>query len=365
MGMDIIEGSIAAANLAELQKERRAIPVPYPSLRTKGVAAVPAAVPTSASKAIQLLVVITGCLLAGASLAQDKTIKVIVPLLAGAGTDVIARTFSAALALGLGQPVIVENKAGAATTLGTNFVAKSAPDGYTLLVATTSTLSVLPNVQKPPYDTLKDLIPIAAFSSSPFVVVVASDSRFKTLGEVIAAAKAEPGKLTFASSGTGTMTHMVVELLSVVAKTNLSHIPYKGVTGAYTDVLGGRIDLLADAPASTLPQIKGGKMRALAITSPHRSPMLPNVPTVGELGLAGSEADFVTGLLAPAGTPDAVIARLQTETLKIAQSAGFKDFLAQQGYESLVADGAEFGKIMRAGLAKWANVVRERNIKVE
>ena len=320
---------------------------------------------STASIVKQCLAALAFCAVAGAAMAQDKTIKVIVPLLAGAGTDVIARTFSAALAQGLGQPVIVENKAGAATTLGTNFVAKSTPDGYTLLVATTSTLSVLPNVQKPPYDTLKDLLPIAAFSSSPFVVVVAADSRFKTLAELIAAARAEPGKLTFASSGTGTMTHMVVDLLSVVAKTNLAHIPYKGVTGAYADVIGGRIDLLADAPASTLPQIRGLRMRALAVTSPHRSPMLPNVPTVGELGLAGSEADFVTGLIAPAGTPDAIVARLQSETLKIAQSAAFKDYLAQQGYESLVADGAEFGKIIRAGLAKWANVVRERNIKVE
>lgn len=298
--------------------------------------------------------------------AQDaKTIRVIVPLLAGAGTDVIARTFTAALAQGLGQPVIVENKAGAATTLGANFVAKSAPDGLTLLAATTSTLSVLPNVQKPPYDTLRDLVPIAAFSSSPFVVVVAADSRFKTLSEVISAARAEPGKITFASSGTGTMTHMVVELLSVVAKAGLAHIPYKGVTGAYTDVLGGRIDLLADAPASTLPQIRGNRMRALAVTAPQRSPLLPSVPTVAELGLAGAEADFTTGLLAPAGTPAGTLARLQSESLKVAQSAEFRAYLATQGYEPLAADGEAFGRIIRAGLAKWALVVKERNIKVE
>ncbi len=304
----------------------------------------------------------------GAGAAQEfpvRPLRLIVPLLAGSGTDVIARTYAAALAQGLGQPVVVENKAGAATTLGANFVAKATPDGYTLLVATTSTLSVLPTVQKPPYDTVRDLVPIAAFSSSPFVVVVAGDSRFKTLGELVAAAKAEPGKLTFASSGTGTMTHMVVELLSVVAKANLTHVPYKGVTGAHVDVIGGRIDLVADAPASTLPHIKGGRFRALAVTSPQRSPMLPNVPTVGELGLAGSEADFVTGLLAPAGTPRAALARLQAETLKIARSSEFKDFLAQQGYEALAANSAEFTKLIREGLDKWTGVVRERNIKVE
>ncbi len=305
-------------------------------------------------------------LLPGTLQAQDaKAIHVIVPLLAGSGTDVVARTFTAALAKGLGQPIVVENKAGAATTLGANFVAKSAPDGMTLLVATTSTLSVLPNVQKTPYDTLKDLVPIAAYASSPFVFVVATESRFKTLGDLIAAAKAQPGKLTFASSGTGTMTHMVVELLSSVAKANLTHIPYKGVTGAYTDVVGGRVDLIADAPASALPLLRGGRLRAVVLTSPQRSPLMPGVPTVGELGLNGSEADFISGLLAPAGTPAPALARLQAEAMKVAASAEFKDYLASQGYESLVADGAQFGKIIRDGQAKWAAVVKERNIKVE
>ena len=305
-------------------------------------------------------------LLPSAAFAQDaKAIRVVVPLLAGSGTDVVARTFTTALAKELGQPIVVENKAGAATTLGANFVAKSAPDGMTLLVATTSTLSVLPNVQKTPYDTLKDLVPIAAYASSPFLFVVGTESRYKTLGELIAAAKAEPGKLTFASSGTGTMTHMVVELLSSVAKVNLTHIPYKGVTGAYADVIGGRIDLIADAPASAMPQVRGGRMRALVLTSPQRSALMPGVPTVGELGLSGSEADFISGLLAPAGTPAPVLAKLQAESMKVANSAEFRDYLATQGYEPLVADGVEFGRIIRAGLAKWERVVKERNIKVE
>src|ERR1043166_5793301 len=192
-----------------------------------------------------------------------RTVRLIVPLLPGAGTDIIARQFAVALAPPLGQQVVVENKPGGATTLGANFVVKSPADGYTLLVATTSTLSVLPSVQKPPYDTAKDLIPVAAFSLSPFIMVVAADSRFKTLKDLIAAARADPGKLTFASSGTGTLTHMVVELLNVVAKINMLHVPYKGVTGAYMDVIGGGLDLVAGAPAPTPPQTKGGKIRAL------------------------------------------------------------------------------------------------------
>jgi tripartite-type tricarboxylate transporter receptor subunit TctC len=303
---------------------------------------------------------------AGTAAGQDaKTIHAIVPLLAGSGTDVVARVFTASLAKELGQPVVVENKAGAATMLGANFVAKSVPDGLTLLVATTSTLSVLPNIQKTPYDTLKDLAPIASYASSPFVFVVAADSKYKTLQEVIAAAKAAPGKLTFASSGTGTMTHMVVELLSSVARANLSHIPYKGVTGAYTDVIGGRVDLIADAPASALPQIRGNRMRGLVLTAPQRSPLLPGVPTVGELGLAGAEADFISGLLAPAGTPAPLLARLQAASLKVANSPEFKDYLATQVYDPLPGDGASFGKVIREGLAKWAAVVKEREIKVE
>lgn len=307
-------------------------------------------------------------LVAASACAQEfpaKPLRLIVPLLPGAGTDVIARAFATSFGQHLGQQVVVENKAGAATTLGANFVAKSTPDGYTMLVATTSTLAVLPTVQSTPYDTVKDLIPVAAFSISPFVLCVSAESRLKTLNDLIATAKAEPGKLTYASSGTGTMTQMAVELVGAVAKINLLHVPYKGVTGAYPDVLGGRIDLIADAPASTLPQIKANKFRALAVTAVKRSPMLPDVPTVGELGLKGAEAEFVTGILVPAGTPRAVITRLQNDALKVAQSAEFKDFLALQGYEPLSATSADFTKHVRDGLAKWAAVVKERNIKVE
>jgi tripartite-type tricarboxylate transporter receptor subunit TctC len=295
----------------------------------------------------------------------SRPLRLIVPLFAGAGTDIIARQMASSLANGLGQSAVIDNRPGASTTLGTHLVAKSTPDGYTLLVATTSTLSVLPNVMKPPYDTLNDLVPIAAFCVSPFVMVVAAESRIKTVGDLIAAARAAPAKLTFGSSGTGTLTHMVVELFGVVAKVNLQHIPYKGVTGAYADVLGGRIDLVADAPASALPNIKAGRFRALAVTSPKRSPMLPDVPTMAELGLAAAESDFVTGLIAPTGVPKAVVARLQSETLRVARSTAFRDFLALQGYEPLALNSEEFSARIRTELAKWSTVVRERNIKVE
>jgi tripartite-type tricarboxylate transporter receptor subunit TctC len=302
---------------------------------------------------------------AAAARAQDKAIHVVVPLLAGSGTDVVTRTFVAALSQRLGQPIVVENKAGGATALGAGYVAKSAPDGLTLLAATTSTLSLLPTVQKPPYDTQKDLVPIAAFSVSALVFGTSAESKYASIGDLIAAAKAQPGKLTFGSSGTGTLTHMVVELLGVVAQVNFAHIPYKGVTGAYTDVMGGRVDFLADAPASMLPHVRSNRIRALVVTAPQRLPTLPGVPTVAEAGMAGAEADFTTGILAPAGTATALIARYEAAALNVAQSQPFKDYLATQGYEPLAADGAQFARIIREGAAKWARVVRERNIKVE
>jgi tripartite-type tricarboxylate transporter receptor subunit TctC len=302
---------------------------------------------------------------AAAARAQDKAIHVVVPLLAGSGTDVVTRTFVAALSQRLGQPIVVENKAGGATALGANYVAKSAPDGLTLLAATTSTLSLLPTVQKPPYDTQKDLVPIAAFSVSPLVFGTSAESKHASIGDLIAAAKAQPGKLTFGSSGTGTLTHMVVELLGVVAQVNFTHIPYKGVTGAYTDVMGGRVDFLADAPASMLPHVRSNRIRALVVTAPQRLPTLPGVPTVAESGMAGAEADFTTGVLAPAGTPAALVARYEAAALQVAQSQSFHDYLATQGYEPLAADGAQFARIIRGGAAKWERVVRERNIKVE
>jgi tripartite-type tricarboxylate transporter receptor subunit TctC len=297
--------------------------------------------------------------------AQDKAIHVVVPLLAGSGTDVVTRTFVAALSQRLGQSIVVENKAGGATALGAGYVAKSTPDGLTLLAATTSTLSLLPTVQKPPYDTQKDLAPIAAFSVSPLVFGTSAESKHASIADMLAFAKTNPGKLTFGSSGTGTLTHMAVELLGVVAQVNFTHVPYKGVSGAYTDVIGGRVDFLADAPASMLPHIRGNRVRALVVTAPQRLAQLPNVPTVAEAGLAPAEADFTTGLLAPAGTPAAVMARYEAAALQVAQSQAFKDYLASQGYEPLAANGAQFAKIIREGSAKWERVVRERNIKVE
>jgi tripartite-type tricarboxylate transporter receptor subunit TctC len=200
---------------------------------------------------------------------------------------------------------------------------------------------------------------------SPFVYVVSTQSKIQTLNDLVSAGRSAPGKLTYGSSGTGTLTHMVVELFSVVAKANYQHIPYKGVTGAHVDIFGGRIDFVADSPASTLPHINAKRFRALAITTPKRSALLPDVPTFAELGMTAAESDFVTGLVAPTGLPGPLVARLQNETLKVAKSAEFREFLAQQAYEPLTLDSQQFSERIRTELAKWQRVVRERNIKVE
>jgi tripartite-type tricarboxylate transporter receptor subunit TctC len=317
---------------------------------------------------MKTLVSIVACLTLFAAAgvrAQEKPIHVVVPLLAGSATDVVTRTFVLALSQRLGQPIVVENKPGGATTLGANYVARSAPDGLTLLAATTSTLSLLPSVQKTPYDTQKDLVPIAAFTVSPLVIGASVESKYTSIGELIAAAKANPGKLTFGSSGTGTLTHMAVELLAVVAQVNFTHVPYKGASGAYIDVIGGRVDFIADAPASMLPHVRSNRLRALSVAAAQRLPTLPGVPTVGESGLAGAETDFTIGLLAPAGTPPAVLARYEAAALQVAQSQTFRDDLATQGAGPLAASGVQFARIIRDNRALWDRVVRERNIKVE
>ena len=267
----------------------------------------------------------------------------------------------------LGQQIVVDNRPGASTTLGTQLVAKSTPDGYTLLVATTSTLSVLPTVMKPPYDTVKDLVPVARILR---VAVRRTSCRanrsIRTLNDLIAAGRAAPGKLTFGSSGTGTLTHMVVELFGVVAKVNFQHVPYKGVTGAYADILGGRIDFVADSPASTLPHIKAGPLSRARRHEPEaQRRSCPTCQTMAELGLRAAESDFVTGLLAPAGTREGRHRAAAGRNAESRAQRRVQGLPRAAGYEPLALNGEEFSARVRTELAKWANVVRERNIKVE
>lgn len=293
-------------------------------------------------------------------------VTLVVALLPGAATDLIARALAPQLGQALNGSVVVENKAGAATALGAGFVARSAPDGYTVLVATSSTLSVLPSVNPNlPFDAVKDLIPVAAYARTPMMIMTSSESRFKTLADMVNAAKAAPGKLTFASTGVGTLTHMALELFFSVANIKLTHVPYRAASGAYVDVVAGRIDLVMGAPATAHSLIVAGKMRPLAISSDKRNALFPEVPTFAELGYADAESDFFDGLSVPAGTPPAVVDRLQTATLAAARSPEFKAFLEREGTESLAADSATFAKMLSDDRAKWVKLVRERNIKVE
>jgi tripartite-type tricarboxylate transporter receptor subunit TctC len=310
-----------------------------------------------------------GGLSATSAAAQEyptRPVTLVVALLPGAATDLIARTLAPALGQALGVPVVVENKAGAATALGAGFVAKSTPDGYTALVATSSTLSVLPSVTPNlPFDVAKDLVPVAAYARTPMMIMVSSDSPYKTLADVVSAAKASPGKLTFASTGVGTLTHMALELFCSVADIKLTHVPYRAAAGSYVDVVAGRIDMVMGAPATAHSLINAGKLRPLAISSDRRNALFPNVPTFVELGYPGADSEFFDGLSVPAGTPAKVIDRLQKATLTVARSPEFKAFLAREGTESLAADAPTFAAMLNEDRAKWTKLVRERNIKVE
>ena len=302
------------------------------------------------------------------SFAQDypvRPIRMILGFAPGGSTDLVARVVAAKMTESWGHQAVVDNRPGANGMIGADLVAKANPDGYSLLLSSIGPMAINASLYKMPYDIVADFAPITYTGNVTNLLVVHPTVPVTNVKELIALAKAQPGKLTFGSSGTGSLTHMVVELLSVVAAVNFTHVPYKGVTGAYTDVIGGRIDFLADSPASMMPQVRGGRMRGLVVTAPKRLPTFPGVPTVAELGMADAEADFTTGLLAPPGTPAPVFARLQAESLKVAQSPEFHAYLATQGYEPLAADGAAFGKVIKEGLAKWERVVRERNIKVE
>ena len=265
-------------------------------------------------------------LVAGAAMAQRypaKPIRLIVPFPPGGGTDIAARTIANKLSESVKWTFVVENKPGAGGNLGVEQAVKSPADGYTLLIGQTSNLAINPTLYvKLPYDSLKDLSPVALIVSAPVVFVVAANSRYASLGDLLAAAKRDPGGITFASPGNGTVSHLAGELLQRAAGVKLTHVPYKGASQALTDTLGGQVQSFMSSVPSALSQIKGGRLRAIAVTSAKRSPELPDAPTIAESGYGGFEANTWYGLLAPAGTPAPVIARLNAEVIKVEPPAG-------------------------------------------
>ena len=306
---------------------------------------------------------------AAAAPAQDypaKPIRLIVPFPPGGGTDIAARTVANKLSETLRWTFVVENKPGAGGNLGVEQAVKSPPDGYTLVIGQTSNLAINPALYaKLPYDPLKDLSPIALIVSAPVALVVAANSPYKSLGDLLAAARRDPGAVTFASPGNGTVSHLAGELLQRASGVKFTHVPYKGAAQAMTDLLGGQVQSFMSSVPSALAQIKGGRLRAIAVTSAKRAAEMPEVPAIAESGYAGFDATTWYGLLAPAGTPAAVIKRLNAEVNRALGMPDVSGRLAAEGGEVLGGSPERFASLLRADHAKWGRIVKESGAKVD
>src|SRR5215472_6606805 len=296
----------------------------------------------------------------------SKPIRLVVPFPAAGTTDILARDVGQHLSEIWKQPVVIENRPGAAGNIGSDIVARSGPDGYTLLMCTVSTHAINPNLySKLPYDHIKDFAPVILVARVPNVLEVNPGVPVYSVADLIKLAKEKPGQLNFASSGSGTSIHLSGELFKTMAGVSMVHVPYKGSAPAVADLVGGQVQLMFDNLPSSLQQIKGGKLRAIAVTSAQRSPALPDIPTIAESGLPGFEATSWFGVLAPAGTPPGIISRLNAEIDKWLQGDSGKAQLLEQG--ALPAGGTpdEFAAYIRAETEKWAKVVKLSGAKVD
>jgi tripartite-type tricarboxylate transporter receptor subunit TctC len=307
--------------------------------------------------------------LAGPALAQDypsKPIRLIVGFAPGGGTDYVGRAIGQRLSDALGQPVVVENRPGASSMVANEMVAKSAPDGYTLLVAAAGAMTIAPNINSNVgFDTFRDFEPIALVVTSPYLLTVNPSVPARNLAEFTALAKASPGKLNFASAGTGGAPHLAGELYKRMAGVDLVHVPYKGLAPAITDVLGGQVQAVFADINLVLKQIEAGKLKALAITGTQRFAALPDLPTMAEAGLPGYQAQTWYGLVAPAGTPASVIKRLHAEVSKALALPEMRSQFATQGMlpASASATPADFAALIRTDFDKWRKLIKEAGIK--
>ena len=307
-------------------------------------------------------------LVAAGSAAQSypsKPIKFIVPFPPGGGTDLMARTVAARLAEQKKWVIVVDNKPGAGGNIGVDIAAKAAPDGYTIVIGQTSNLAINPTLYpKLPYDPLKNLAPIVLVGSGPLAIVVRADSRFKTLDDLLREGKANPGKITFASPGNGTVAHLTGVRLQNITGARFEHIPYKGASGAITDLLGGNVDFFVSSLPTLQSHVAGGRLRALAVTSPKRSPIVPQVPTAGET-VKGFETNTWFGLLAPAGTPNAVISLLNSEINQVLKDPGARKTIESEGGEVLGGTPEQFRQVIADDIAAWAPVVKSSGAKID
>jgi tripartite-type tricarboxylate transporter receptor subunit TctC len=296
----------------------------------------------------------------------NKAIRVVVPFPPGGGTDIIARQVTQTVAASTGWTFVIENKPGAGGNLGVDAAAKSAPDGYTLVLGQTSNLAINPTLYaRMPYDVQKDLAPIVLVANAPLVMVTGTASPYKTLADAVNAAKAKPGAVNFASPGNGTVAHLTSELFQKAAEVKTQHIPYKGAAQALTDVISGTVELYMSSVPTLLGQIKQGKLRALAVTSDKRVDDLPQTPTINESGYKGFNAVTWFGFLAPAGTPADVIQKLNAEFNKALQQPALRKKLGDEGADPAGGSIEQFATLIREDGVRWGRVVRDSGVRID
>jgi tripartite-type tricarboxylate transporter receptor subunit TctC len=296
----------------------------------------------------------------------DRPIRVIVPVPAGGTPDVIARLVAAPMAARLGQPMVIDNRGGAGGLIGAEVAAKAIADGHTLFLSSPGPLAILPHLQKKAsYDPIRDFAPIGLISSGPFLLIAHPSLPAKGIGELLALARAQPGKLDYASAGNGAANHLAMELFKSMAGVNLSHVPYKGAPQAVADVLAGQVPMMFNSIAPVASFIKAGRVRVLGISSAARSPQLPDVPTISESGVPGYASTTWFGLLAPAHTPGPIVQRLNQVLAAVVQSAELRGQLEAQGHDPAGGTPEAFGRYLREEFAKYAQVVKQSGARID
>ncbi len=294
----------------------------------------------------------------------NKPIKIIAPVQPGGGVDLVARTIADRLGRALNQSIVVENLSGGGGVVGSLATARASPDGYTLMVGYVGTHGTNPAVRKLPYDAIRDFTPIAMVGGTPNVLVVSPSLKVATLRELVAYAKANPGKLSYGSSGPGTLTHLAMEQLRIAADLDVVHVPYRGIGPAFIDLLGGQTQLMFPGLAAALPHIKAGKVKPLAVTGLRRHPLLSDVPTFAESGYPGFDGVQWYGIVGPANLPPAIVKRLNDEIDKLLQNPELAERLSAEALEPMPMSPEAFGRYISDDIARWSKLAKERNIEI-